>query len=289
MSKILVTGADGQLGSEFQFLAHSQGDHEFLFAELKDLDITDSDQVLHYMEQLKPDVLINCAAYTAVDRAEDEQELSRKVNVEGVENLVSACLNYGTILFHYSTDYVFNGKGHRPYLETDEVDPVGVYGRTKRAGEEAALRSSASVVVIRTSWVYSVFGANFVKTMLRLGTERDSLNIVYDQIGTPTNARDLALATLQILSQEEKLKGRQQVFHFSNEGVTSWYDFAVEIFSMAGIRCEVAPILSKDYPTKAQRPHYSVLDKAKIKTFFGLEIPHWKSSLAETLKELTAD
>lgn len=288
MATILVTGADGQLGSEFRLLADVQHQHQFHFAELTDLDITRKSDVLELARKIQPDVLINCAAYTAVDRAEDDPELAKAVNADGVDNLIEACRQENALLFHYSTDYVFNGTNHRPYVESDPVNPIGVYGDTKLAGEERVMNSGLSAVILRTSWVYSSFGNNFVKTMLRLGSERDELNIVFDQIGTPTNAKDLAKATLELLAQREKLEGKQQLFHFSNEGVTSWYDFALEIFSQASITCNVSPILSKDFPTKAERPHFSVLDKSLIKTTFGIDIPHWKTSLSETVKELSA-
>lgn len=289
MAKILVTGADGQLGSEFRLLSRLQTEHEFYFADLEDLDITEAKSVLAFVEQLGPEVVINCAAYTAVDRAEDDSELAMAVNAVGVGNLIEACRQEDVLLVHYSTDYVFDGTNHRPYVEDDQVNPVGVYGKTKLAGEQRVMSSGLSAIILRTSWVYSSFGNNFVKTMLRLGSERDELKIVYDQVGSPTNAKDLAEATIRILAQRENLQGKQQLFHFSNEGVTSWYDFALEIFSAAGITCKVSPILSKDFPTKAKRPHYSVLDKSAVKAQFGLDIPHWKMSLCREVKGQTPD
>lgn len=286
MATILVTGSDGQLGNEFQRIAETEEAHDFHFVDLDKLDITDSLSVTRLFKELNPNFVLNCAAYTAVDKAEDEPDLAMAVNARGVQNLIDACEEVSSIFIHYSTDYVFNGKNYSPYKESDPVDPIGVYGKTKRAGEEAVINSMVSGVVIRTSWVYSSFGNNFVKTMMRLGNDRDNLNVIFDQVGTPTNARDLAQATMQILSQKEKLIGQQQVFHFSNEGVTSWYDFALEIFELCGIQCNVKPILTSEYPTKADRPHYSVLDKSKVKTHFGLEIPHWKQSLKQAVEEI---
>ena len=286
MSRILVTGSNGQLGHEFQLIAEAVGTDEFHFVDLDELDITDATATLTKVQELQPDVVINCAAYTAVDRAEEQPELAMAVNVQGVQNLVNACQKANSFFVHYSTDYVFDGKNHMPYNENDPVQPLGTYGKTKRLGEEAVLNSGISAVVIRTSWVYSSFGNNFVKTMMRLGKERDALSVVFDQVGTPTNARDLANATIQILDQADKLNGKTQLFHFSNEGVASWYDFALEVFHFADIDCKVTPILSEDYPTQAERPHYSILDKSKFKSVFGLEIPHWKSSLKTTVQEL---
>lgn len=287
MARILVIGSDGQLGNEFRLIAKDAAVDQFYFVDITELDITNATAVEEKFDELQPDTVINCAAYTAVDKAEDEPELAMTVNAHGVENLVRACQKANALLIHYSTDYVFNGKNHIPYTERDEVDPLGVYGKTKLVGEQKVLNSNLSAVVIRTSWVYSSYGNNFVKTMMRLGSERDSLSIVYDQVGTPTNARDLALATMKMLSQRDKLNGRQGLFHFSNEGVTSWYDFALEVFCLARVQCKVSPILSKEYPTKAKRPHYSLLDKSKIKSEFGLHIPHWTESLKKTIQELT--
>ncbi len=286
MLKLLVIGANGQLGSEFRFLEKQYTHNKFEFVDFEELDITDVKSVQPFFASREFDAVINCAAYTAVDQAEDERAQAYLANEKGVKNLVGVCADRGMMLVHYSTDYVFNGKNYRPYVETDAIDPIGVYGSSKRAGEEAVLNSSITGVIIRTSWVYSNFGNNFVKTMLRLGKEREQLNVIFDQIGTPTNARDLANATMSILSKPEKLDGKQEVYHYSNEGVTSWYDFALAIFEATDINCSVSPILTKDYPTKAKRPHYSVLDKSKVKKTFELTIPHWKASLTRTLQEL---
>lgn len=282
--KIAVTGKNGQLGSEFQFLAQNYREMDFMFLGLEELDISNQRSVERFFGKDTFDIIINCAAYTAVDKAEDEPEKAFAVNETGVSNLVKACMKYGMRLMHYSTDYVFNGKSYSPYVETDKVDPIGVYGKSKLAGEKAMLNSEINGLIIRTSWVYSEFGNNFVKTMIRLGREREELSVIFDQVGSPTNARDLAVATLEILRQPEKWKQGIDIYHFSNEGVCSWYDFALAIHQQQSIDCKVKPILTKDYPTKAKRPYYSVLDKSKIKRDFGVEILHWESSLGRMLK-----
>ena len=278
MLKILVTGANGQLGSEFQFL-EATSQHEFTLVDINDLDITNVDAVQTYFKQHSIDLILNCAAYTAVDKAEDEPEKAYAVNHLAVENLVKICSEHDIQLIHFSTDYVFNGENHKPYVETDPVEPMGVYGKSKRAGEEAILNAPISALIIRTSWLYSVFGNNFVRTMMRLGHERSELHVIYDQVGTPTNARDLAKASFACIDKTENWQNKQQVYHYSNEGVTSWYDFALAIFDKENITCQVKPILSKDFPTKAGRPHYSVLDKHKFKTDFDPEIPNWRNAL----------
>lgn len=280
--RILVTGANGQLGSEIRAIECDYDDHQFFFYNSTEMDITDSFSVLNAFEKCNPEMVINCAAYTAVDKAEDEPEEAFGVNAFGVKHLVHACLQTGASLIHISTDYVFNGKNHRPYVESDNVDPIGVYGKSKRAGEEAILDSNISGLIIRTSWVYSQYGSNFVKTMLRLGKEHDRLNVIFDQVGTPTNAMDLAQAIMAAIDQKEKWNGNREIFHFSNEGVCSWFDFAFAIFEISGINCKVNPILTKDYPTKADRPHFSVLDKTAFKNRFNLSVPFWKSSLSNS-------
>ncbi len=271
---ILVTGGNGQLGSELKNLLP-----DAVFTDFSDLDITNFNAVMDFVKNNNIDTIINCAAYTAVDKAEDEPELAAKVNTVGPENLAKT----GCKLIHVSTDYVFDGCGHQPYQPDDEANPVSIYGKTKLAGEQAVLLSAKEVVIIRTAWLYSSFGNNFVKTMRRLGAERESLNVVADQIGTPTYARDLAEAIVAVLPQlNEQNKG---VYHYTNEGVCSWYDFAHEIMELSGLKCKVCPIPSSAYPTKATRPFYSVLDKSKIKSTFGIEIPHWKESLQKCLKQ----
>ncbi len=276
--KILVTGSHGQLGSEFRRLQPSSP-HEFKFTDSNDLDITNLDDLKRFFDQNRVDVILNCAAYTAVDEAEDQKDMAFAVNRNAVSNLGTQCKRHNTKLIHFSTDYVFNGKGVAPYNESDIVNPLGVYGASKLAGEQLILDSDISALIIRTSWLYSEYGKNFVKTMMALGREREGLGIVYDQIGTPTNARDLAKASLVCIDKIKDWTGDRKLYHYSNEGVTSWYDFALSIFELHQITCKVAPILSKDYPVKAPRPAYSVLDKHKFKADFGVKIPHWRASL----------
>ncbi len=271
---ILVTGSNGQLGSELKILLP-----DAVFTDSAELDITDLTAVINFVQTNNINTIINCAAYTAVDKAEDEPELAAKVNAIGPENLAKT----GCKLIHISTDYVFDGCGHKPYLPDDTTAPISVYGKTKLAGEQAVLLLSKEAIIIRTAWLYSSFGNNFVKTMRRLGTERESLNVVADQIGTPTYAKDLAEAIVSILPQvNEQNKG---VYHYTNEGVCSWYDFAHEIMELSELKCKVCPIPSSSYPTKAKRPFYSVLDKSKIKQTFNITIPHWKEVLVQCLKQ----
>jgi dTDP-4-dehydrorhamnose reductase len=275
--KILVTGSNGQLGSEFKLLSKSSL-HHFVFVTRNELDISKKNSLDIFFKENTFDVILNCAAYTAVDRAEDEPDKAFAINRDAVKNLVSVCENHEIKLIHFSTDYVFDGSHSTPYKETDKVSPQSVYGLSKLAGENEIINSDISALIIRTSWLYSRFGNNFVKSMLRLGKTREHLSVVFDQIGTPTNALDLASATISCLSQINTWKNKQEVYHFSNEGVTSWYDFALEIFNTFGIDCKVKPLLSKDYPTKATRPHFSVLDKSKFKSDFNYEIKHWKET-----------
>jgi dTDP-4-dehydrorhamnose reductase len=286
---ILVTGANGQVGQCFQQLSAIFPDQEFLFTGADTLDITDKKSVNRIFNEY-PNLrwVVNCAAYTAVDKAENEEEKATLINVQGVKNLAKACAASGATLIHLSTDYVYHSKQNRPLLEDDRVQPKSVYARTKLAGERAAFRAHPNgVMVIRTSWVYAAVGQNFVKTMLRLGKERPTINVVADQIGTPTYAPDLALAILQIIQQVEQGIVNQGVltgiWHYSNEGVASWYDFAKAIFDIQQLPCQVMPIETKDYPTPAKRPSFSVLNKAKIKAAFQLEIPYWRTSLEKCL------
>ncbi|WCL82114.1 dTDP-4-dehydrorhamnose reductase [Saprospira sp. CCB-QB6] len=289
IKNILITGAEGQLGSEIQALVMNQkalrllAGGQYHFTDQSTLDITDAEAVSRYMQQYKIDYCINCAAYTAVDKAEEQEELAQLVNVEGPRNLAKAAAAVGAKLVHISTDYVYAGTASGPIRETAATDPQGVYGRTKLAGEQAVLAEQPDALIIRTAWVYSSIGHNFVKTMLRLGQERPSLSVVADQIGSPTFAGDLAEAILRILGQEESPSG---LYHYSNEGVASWYDFAHAIFDLAKIDCALQPIDTKDYPTPAKRPAFSLLHKGKIKNDFGLQIPHWRESLARMLKTL---
>ncbi|MBR3501481.1 MAG: dTDP-4-dehydrorhamnose reductase [Alphaproteobacteria bacterium] len=269
----LITGSNGQLGTELSKLLP-----EAILTDVADLDITDETAVKAYVEAHNVDTIINCAAYTAVDKAEDDTELAAKININGPRNLAKS----GARIVHISTDYVFDGQGYKPYQPEDEANPVSVYGKTKLAGEQEVLKYANEAIIIRTAWLYSPYGNNFVKTMRRLGAEKESLNVVADQIGTPTYAADLAKAIAQILPQiSPQNKG---VYHFTNEGVCSWYDFARKIMELSELKCKVNPIPSSAYPTKATRPFYSVLDKSKIKNTFNIEIPHWEESLKECLK-----
>ena len=274
---LLVTGANGQLGQELRLLLGNRA----VYAGRAELDIADEAAVKAFFEAQSFDFVINCAAYTAVDKAEDDAEAADRANRLGPALLA----RYGRRMVHVSTDYVFDGTSCRPYRENDAPNPVSVYGRTKLAGEEAVLNEAETAVIIRTAWVYSSFGKNFVKTMRRLGAERDSLGVVFDQVGTPTYAADLASAIVAMLPQIAP--GMKDVYHYSNEGVTSWYDFAVAIMEESGLSCAVRPIESADYPTRAARPAFSVLNKAKIKKDFGLSIPHWRDGLKRCLTAMT--
>jgi dTDP-4-dehydrorhamnose reductase len=289
---ILITGANGQLGQCFRTLALQHPDLNFIFAGSAELDIRDGKGVHAFFERHKGiSWVINCAAYTAVDKAESDIQQAKKVNVQGAKNLALACLVSGAKLIHISTDYVYHNGQNQPFRESDKVSPKSVYARTKLSGERAiqAILPQDSMI-IRTSWVYAAHGHNFVRTMLRLGAERPGLNVVFDQIGTPTYAPDLASALLTIIQKVENNQVEASaiagIWHYSNEGVTSWYDFAQAIFEIKGLSCKVNPIETKDYPTPARRPPFSVLNKAKIKMAFGLVIPHWQESLKQCLREL---
>lgn len=286
MVKVLVTGANGQVGSEIRVLAPYFKTADFIFTDRNELDICNKSNLQDFLDQnSKIECIINCAAYTAVDRAQKEREIADAVNHKAVYNLAKEAKKRDIKLIHISTDYVFDGKNFKPYVETDSVNPQNVYGETKLAGENAILQvAPAGAVILRTSWVYSSFGANFVKTMLRLGKERDEIGVVFDQVGTPTYARDLAETILKIVEDSLQDKNEPEIYHFSNEGVCSWYDFALEIMHKANLNCRVKPIDTKDFPTPATRPHYSILNKSKIKERFGIEIPYWKDSLDKCLK-----
>lgn len=274
---ILVTGARGQLGSEIRLAAKAYPAFRFLFAGREELPITDQQAVLNYFRQHQPDYCINCAAYTAVDKAEEPLELPgvQALNAEAVSYLAEACRNQHSRLIHISTDYVFDGTANRPYKETDPTGPVSVYGRTKLEGEQRALQLE-DAIVIRTAWVYSRFGNNFVKTMLRLMQSRPELNVVADQLGSPTYAADLAIAILTIIASGKWVGG---IYHYSNEGQISWFEFAQAIREISGADCNIRGIPASEYPTAAQRPSWSVLDKSRIKSTWNLEIPQWRSSL----------
>lgn len=276
---ILVTGASGQLGKEIQHQS-KQSSHTFFFENSKELDITIQEKVKSYIKDNKIDFIINCAAYTAVDKAEEELERANLVNAQGVENLVLALGNKGKII-HISTDYVFDGNANVPLKETDTTDPINAYGISKRLGENYFLESNVPGIIIRTSWLYSSFGSNFVKTMMRLGKEKSKLQVVSDQIGSPTYARDLANVCLQLVDSD--FSDKQRVYHYSNSGVTSWFEFAKEIMTIANLDCVVLPIKSEDYKTLAKRPIYSVMDTTRIKEDFNLNIPFWRDSLRECI------
>lgn len=265
------------MGSEFQKRTFSLLD-EIFYTDVEELDITDLKAVISFIERHDIDTIINCAAYTAVDRAEEDREKATKVNRDAVANLAKAATKLGCLLIHISTDYVFDGNHDVPYTEKDPVNPQTVYGQTKLEGEQAIKSSGCMYLIIRTAWLYSGFGNNFVKTMLRLADERKEINVVNDQWGTPTYAGDLADAIIRILERNE-LPELEGIYHYTNEGVCNWYDFAKEIIELSGKHCIVRPISTEQYPTKAKRPAYSVLDKTKIKKVFDLEIPDWKDAL----------
>ncbi len=288
MQNILVTGADGQLGSEIRNLASNYNNFNFIFTDVKNLDITNINDVEEFFAHHPIDYIINCAAYTAVDKAESNYDSANLINVIGVKNLVALSEKYSSKLIHISTDYVFDGTNHKPYVETDATNPASVYGKTKLEAEKIILNSSINAIIIRTSWLYSSFGNNFVKTMIKLGSERKELNVIFDQIGTPTYAFDLGKAILDIVEQstQNNNKFSQGIYHFSNHGVCSWYDFAIEIMELANINCRINPIESKDYPTPAKRPFYSVLNKSKIQNTFNISIPYWKDSLKQCIKKI---
>jgi dTDP-4-dehydrorhamnose reductase len=283
MVKILVTGSNGQLGSEINKISGSFTEMDFLFTDVAELDITNSGKVAECISSFQPDYLVNCAAYTNVDKAETDLEFATLLNATAVGILAEESAKAACKMIHISTDYVFDGKGPRPYQEDHTVDPQSAYGKTKLEGEILCQKYNPESLIIRTSWLYSAFGNNFVKTMVRLGNERLELGIISDQIGTPTNAEDLALAILTIISSVEK--GEKSfisgVYHYSNEGVASWYDFTKAIFYIAKINCRVKPIATEDYPSPVARPAYSVMNKSKIKINFGLQIPYWRDSLNE--------
>ena len=280
---ILLTGCNGQLGNEIQLLEKDYGQHRFFNTDVAELDITNQLAVADFVGRNEIDGIINCAAYTAVDKAEDNKELCTTLNTVAPAYLAAAVEKRGGWIVHVSTDYVFNGKAHKPYVETDTPSPDSVYGSTKLAGELGVQKFCKRAMVIRTAWLYSTFGNNFVKTMIRLGKERAELGVVFDQIGTPTYAGDLAKAIMTAVEKGIK----PGVYHFSNEGVTSWYDFTKAIHRIAGITtCKVRPIHTSEYPTPANRPHFSVLDKTKIKETYDMEMPYWEDSLHKCIEKL---
>lgn len=286
---ILVTGGNGQLGSELQRLApKTNKKFKFIFTDVAELDITNSSAVNEFVKENEIKYIINCAAYTAVDRAEDDIDLCYKINRDAVKNLGEAANANGAKVIHISTDYVFDGTNSRAYTEDEAVCPQSVYGKSKAEGEAILMESCPESIIIRTAWLYSIYGNNFVKTMMRLGREKDTLNVVGDQTGTPTNARDLAQAIVAIIDFCERIEFKAGIYHFSNEGVTTWYAFTKEIHRLKDIQCDVRPITTEEYPTKAKRPQYSVLNKLKIKDTFNLSILPWETSLKECLLEIEA-
>jgi len=284
MASILVIGSSGQLASELKHLQTHFSPHQFQFTSQTDTDISDARAVAQAIGQAQPHFVINCAAYTAVDQAETDQERATEINVIGVKNLAEQVLKLKCHLIHISTDFVFDGKKSSPYNEEDTTHPISIYGMSKWKGEEAIKASGCDYTIIRTSWLYSSFGHNFVKTMTKLGNEREAIHVVADQIGSPTYCRDLAFF---ILSELEHLPThKNNIYHYSNEGVASWYDFAYEIIKMNDLKCLVYPIPSTSYPRPAERPSYSVMDKSKIKSHYQITLPHWKESLAKCIQLL---
>ena len=281
--KILVTGANGQLGNEMRVLSAENQQHIYFFTDVQELDICDEQAVRAFVADNHIDVIVNCAAYTAVDKAEDNAELCDKLNHIAPGYLATAAEACGAAMIQVSTDYVFDGTAHIPYTEDVPTCPASIYGSTKLAGEQKVMELCSRAMIIRTAWLYSIYGNNFVKTMIRLGREREALGVVFDQIGTPTYANDLARAIFAAINQGI-VPG---IYHFSDEGVCSWYDFTVAIHRIAGITsCKVSPLHTNEYPSKAPRPQYSVLDKTKIKKIFNIEVPHWEASLKTCIEKL---
>lgn len=284
--KIVVTGANGQLGRSIRRLSVKHRELDFIFTDIDSLDIGNRDAVLAFAETHPVDFIVNCAAYTAVDKAEEEEEQCRKINTDAVAYLGEAAQHIGARILHVSTDYVFGGDSYMPYQESDPVSPTSVYGRTKLAGEKALSAVCPDAIIVRTAWLYSEYGHNFMKTMLRLGAERPEIRVVNDQIGSPTYAGDLAEAILSLLEKERQGEQNSGIYHYTNEGVCSWYDFAHSIIRIAGLPAKVIPIPTREYPTAAKRPAYSVLSKEKIKREYHWVIPHWEDSLRKCLANM---
>ena len=284
---ILVTGANGQLGCEMRRLG-AVSPNNYIFTDVAELDITNAAAVMYVAKHYSIDAIVNCAAYTNVDKAESDEATAELINATAVANLAAAMKEVGGTLFHVSTDYVFGSEGNTPRTEDMPLNPLGVYGRTKLHGEQAIIESGCKALIFRTAWLYSEFGNNFLKTMLRLTAEREQLNVVFDQVGTPTYAGDLALAIFSII-EAGVYEGNEGIYHFSNEGVCSWYDFAVEIAAAAGhTSCRINPCHSSEFPSPVTRPPYSVLDKTKIKNTFDIDIPHWRESMEYCIKRIKA-
>lgn len=280
---VLVTGANGQLGNEMCLMAQNSSYH-YIFTDVEELDITDFNAILQTVKEKEIQIIVNCAAYTNVDKAENDFDIANALNNIAVGRLANVAKAQNATLIHISTDYVFNGNNHIPYTEDDITDPIGVYGKTKLAGEETIKKVGCNYIILRTAWLYSKWGNNFVKTMQKLTLEKDSLSVIFDQIGSPTYAKDLAHAISLII--ERNMLNQQGIYHYSNEGVCSWFDFAKEICELSGHNCNITPIHSQEYPSKVTRPHYSVLDKTKFKETFGIPVPYWKDSLKKCINEL---
>lgn len=284
--KIIIVGAKGQLGNEFQALQQVYSDFGFYYFDKEDMDIVKEEEVTHAITSIKPDYLVNCAAYTAVDKAEADADIAYSINAGAVKNLARACSQNHVRFLHVSTDYVFDGTASQPYTEDDPVNPANVYGQSKLKGEEEAIKNNKDSIIIRTAWVYSTYGNNFVKTMLRLMKGRPEINVVSDQYGTPTYAADLATAIMQIIVSQKWVPG---IYHFSNDGIINWYEFALAIKEISGFSCQVHPIPTEQYPTPAKRPKYSALDKSKIQHTFGISVKPWKDSLEACLEKMPAE
>lgn len=280
---ILITGANGQLGNEMRRVSINSK-NRYIFTDVAELNITDKDAIRKMIDGEKISVVVNCAAYTNVDKAEDDEAMADLLNNKAVKNIAEACKEFNATLIHVSTDYVFQGDKNTPRSEDEPTNPMGAYGRTKLAGEESVKHSGCKYIIIRTAWLYSSFGKNFVKTMRKLTSEKNSLKVVFDQVGTPTYAGDLAAVIYKII--EHNMLGKTGFYHFCNEGVCSWYDFAYEICALSGNTCDIEPCHSDEFPSKVQRPSFSVLDKTKIKETFDVKIPYWKESLGKCITEL---
>ena len=283
---LLITGSNGQLGNEIKALAANYPACHFIFTDVAELDITNAEAVTDFFKREAINAVINCAAYTAVDKAETDVELASLINATGPANLARAAKVVNAKMIQVSTDYVFNGTSNVPLKETDATDPIGVYGSTKADGEQAVLSSGCDAIVIRTSWLYSTYGNNFVKTIRKYGAERGQLKVVFDQVGTPTYAHDLAKCCLDIITSNEKISDKGNVYHYSNEGAISWFDFAHAIIELSGIQCDIEPVDSAQFVTAAKRPNYSVMDKTRIKADFGISIPYWRQSLERCIQLL---
>ena len=282
--KIIIAGA-GAVGTHLaQLLAKENDSYTCFFTDVAELDITDAVAVDRFVASEKLDVIVNCAAYTNVDKAEDDEQAADLINHKAVAILATTAAKYGATLIHISTDYVFDGSSTIPYRENNATSPIGAYGRTKLSGERAVIESGCRYLIFRTAWLYSPYGKNFMKTMIKLTAEKDNINVVFDQVGTPTSAADLAALIYAVIT--DRMLDRQGIYHFSNEGVCSWYDFAVEVRDLCGNICDIRPCHSNEFPSKVERPHYSVLDKTKVKNTFGAAVPYWKDSLKECIQKL---